>query len=73
MRIKYGCRTRSWFTLLTCYPALCMFALAALRILQLAVVLLDLQMPSTVLYVVVNVWTLTGQCRLHGALIDWFR
>jgi len=40
---------------------------------QLTVVVLDMQVPSTVLYLTVNVWTLTGQCRLHGALIDWFR
>ena len=34
---------------------------------------LGLQVPSNMLYLVVNVWTLTGRCRLHGALIDWFR
>ena len=34
--------------------------------------MLDMQVPSTVLYLAVNVWTLAGQCRLHGALIDWF-
>ena len=34
---------------------------------------LALQVPSNVLYLAVNAWTLAGHCRLHGALIDWFR
>ena len=31
------------------------------------------QVPSNVLYLGVNAWTLAGYCRLHGALIDWFK
>ena len=31
------------------------------------------QVPNVTLYLGVNVWTLTGRCRLHGPIIDWFR
>ncbi len=34
---------------------------------------LVVQVPSNILYLAVNAWTLAGYCRLNGALIDWFK